>query len=218
LIAKLERYQIPWTKGSFIVYMLTLIPPAKTGTTEELAFGEIVSMLLPLVELKSDKLYLHCQQVANYAVSIAAKMRLPREEIERIRGAALLHDIGHLTVPNAILSKVPYLSSREMSNYKNHCNAGSAMLENIPACQDIIPYIRYHHERWDGKGYPKRLKGVNIPLGARIIAVANYYDRFINPCTEHWFKTKNEAVKELTNHASSAFDPDVIKAFAEALG
>jgi len=200
------------------VYMLTLIPPAKADFNDCLAFSEILSMVMPLVELKNSKLYLHCHQVANYAVSIAAKMRLPREEIERIRGAALLHDIGHLTVPNAILSKIPYLSSREMSTYKNHCNAGSSMLENIPSCQDIIPYIRYHHERWDGKGYPKRLKGVNIPLGARIIAVANYYDRFINPCTEHWVKTKNEAVKELCDHAGTAFDPDVIKAFIEALG
>ncbi|MBP2645896.1 MAG: metal dependent phosphohydrolase [Firmicutes bacterium] len=200
------------------MYMLTLIPPEKVEVTDNSSFSEIVGMLMPLIELKNSKLYLHSQQVANYAVSIAAKMRLPREEIERIRVAALLHDIGHLTVPNSVLSRIPYLSSREMSTYKNHCNAGSAMLENIPSCQDIIPYIRYHHERWDGKGYPKRLKAVNIPLGARIISVANYYDRFINPCTEHWIKTKQEAVRELGNHAGTAFDPDAVKAFVESLG
>jgi putative nucleotidyltransferase with HDIG domain len=178
----------------------------------------VVSTLLMLIELKSVKLYLHSQQVANYAVSIAAKMRLPRDEIERIRIAALLHDVGHLTVPNSVLAKVPYLSTREMSTYKNHCNAGSYMLENISACQDIIPYIRYHHERWDGKGYPKRLKGVNIPLGARIISVSNHYDRYINPCTQHWVKTRNEAVRELGNHSGTAFDPEVVKAFCESLG
>ncbi|MDR3560113.1 MAG: HD domain-containing protein [Negativicutes bacterium] len=198
--------------------MLTLLQAAETGLNASEALNGVVSLLIPLIELKNAKLFLHSQQVANYAVSIAAKMRLPRNEIERIRCAALLHDIGHLTVPNSVLTKVPYLSTREMSTYKNHCNAGSYMLENIPVCQDILPYIRYHHERWDGKGYPKRLKGVNIPLGARIIAVANYYDRFINPCTQHWVKTRNEAVRELGNHAGTAFDPDVLKAFVESLG
>ena len=202
----------------FILYMLTLMqaPDAYAGDTESM--DEIITQLLRLQQLKNAKLYLHSKQVANYSVSTAAKMRLPRGEIERIRCAALLHDIGHLTVPNAVLAKMPYLTTREMSVFKNHCNAGSYMLENILSCQELIPYIRYHHERWDGMGYPKRLKGVNIPLGARIIAVANHYDRFINPCTEHWAKTKNEAVRELFSLSGMAFDPDVVKAFVESLG
>lgn len=198
--------------------MLTLLQAVENGAEAADALSALVKDLLRLIELKNQKLYLHSQQVANYAVSIAAKMRLPKDEIERIQIAAVLHDIGHLTVPNSVLAKVPYLSTREMSVYKNHCNAGSCMLENIPACQGIIPYIRYHHERWDGQGYPKRLKGVNIPLGARIIAVANHYDRFINPCTQHWVKTKKEVVRELGNHAGTAFDPDVVKAFIASLG
>jgi putative nucleotidyltransferase with HDIG domain len=178
----------------------------------------VIASLMQLIELKNHNLYLHSNQVANYAVSVAAKMRLPREEIERIRTAAMLHDLGHLTVPNSVLAKMPYFSTRELSVFKNHCNAGSYMLENIASCQELIPYIRYHHERWDGKGYPKRLKGVNIPLGARIIAVANHYDRFINPCAQHWVKTKDDAVRELVNLSGMAFDPEVVKAFIEALG
>ena len=200
------------------MYMLTLMQAVENGAKAAETLQEIVPILMRLIELKNPKLYLHSQQVANYAVSIAAKMRLPRDEIERIRVAAILHDVGHLTVPNAVLAKLPYLSTRELSVYKNHCNAGSAMLENIPACQEIIPYIRYHHERWDGQGYPKRLKGVNIPLGARIIAVANHYDRFINPCTQHWVKTKKEAVRELNDHSGTAFDHDVVRAFVDSLG
>ena len=198
--------------------MLTLMqaPDVYEGDTESMR--NLIVHLLQLLEVKNSKLYLHCQQVANYSVSTAAKMRLPREEIERVRQAALLHDIGHLTVPNAVLAKLPYLSTREMSVYKNHCNAGSYMLENSPCCLELIPYIRYHHERWDGKGYPKRLKGVNIPLGARIIAVANYYDRVINPCTDHWEKTKDQALRELFGLSGMAFDPDVVKAFVESLG
>ena len=200
------------------MYMLTLMQAPDVYTNDAETVQSVIANLLHLIELKNAKLFLHSHQVANYAVSVAAKMRLPREEIERIRLAALLHDIGHLTVPNAILAKMPYVTTREMSIYKNHCNAGSYMLENIAACQELIPYIRYHHERWDGKGYPKRLKGVNIPLGARIIAVVNHYDRYINPCTQNWVKTKDEAVRELLSHSGMAFDPDIVKAFIDALG
>ncbi|MBP2640621.1 MAG: hypothetical protein H6Q66_1572 [Firmicutes bacterium] len=198
--------------------MLTLLQGTETTPANKEVLKKTIANLMDLLELKSPKLHQHSHQVANYAVSVAAKMRLPREEIERIRIAALLHDIGELTVPNAVLAKLPYLSTREMSVYKNHCNAGSYMLENIPAFQEIIPYIRYHHERVDGKGYPKRLKGVNIPLGARIIAVANHYDSSINPCTQNWAKTKDAAIRALLNDAGTAFDTNVVRAFIDALG
>jgi len=160
--------------------------------------NEIVGTLIQMLKLKNHRICLHSFQVANYAVK--------------------LHDVGQLSVPNSIIAKVPYLSAREMSLYRGHCNAGAAMLENMEAFSDFLPYIRFHHEQWDGKGYPKRLKGVNIPLGARIIAVANHYDRFINPCEQNWAKTKKEAVRELNNIAGTVLDPEVVKAFINALG
>lgn len=198
--------------------MLTLMQPPDVYGGDAAKTSRLIANLLQLMETKNSQLFAHSRQVANYAVSIAAKMRLPREELDYIRTAALLHDLGKTTVPNAVLAKVPYLSTREQSLMKKHCDAGAYMLENLPDCQEIIPLIRYHHERWDGKGYPKRLKGVNIPLGARIIAVANYYDRHINPCSEHWRKTPEEAARELLNLAGTAFDPEVVKAFLDALG
>jgi len=178
----------------------------------------MLGTLLLLLKLKNPKIYAHSYQVANYAVSIAAKMRLPKEEIERIRIAATLHDIGLLSVPNYVIEKVPYLSTRELSLYKSHCLAGASMLENIPEFEPYIPYIRHHHEQWDGKGYPKRLKGVNIALGARIIAVANHYDRFINPCVQNWSKTKKEAIRELYDLSGTVLDTEIVKAFVNALG
>jgi putative nucleotidyltransferase with HDIG domain len=198
--------------------MLTLMQTPELYEKIGVEVQAILVQLLHLLERKNSNLYLHSKQVANYAVSIAAKMRLPREEIERIRVGAILHDIGHLTVPNTVLAKMPYLSKREMSTFKNHCNAGAFMLENISSCQEIVLYIRFHHERFDGKGYPKRLKGVNIPLGARIIAVANDYDRYINPCTQNWAKTKKDAIRELNNHSGTIFDPEIVRAFIESLG
>ncbi len=172
---------------------------------------------LDLLKEKNQAMYVHSQQVANYAVSTAAKMKLSSVEINRIKIAALLHDIGKVAIPNSIIDKYPYLSTREVSTYKNHCNAGSCMLENILEFQNIIPYIRYHHERWDGTGFPKRLKGVNIPLGARIIAVADYYDQHINPSTRVWQKNTNTSVDELIKHSGTMFDPEVVKAFIKAL-
>ena len=141
---------------------------------------EICDFYLKMLEIKNREIYLHSQQVANYAVSTAAKIGLPASEVSQIKTAALLHDIGQLAVPNIILAKLPFLSTRENAIYKRHCIAGASMLENMPEFTYVIDIIRCHHEKWDGTGYPKRLKGQNIPIGARIIAVANYYDRNLN--------------------------------------
>ncbi|WP_293728783.1 HD domain-containing phosphohydrolase [uncultured Phascolarctobacterium sp.] len=178
---------------------------------------EICDFYLKMLEIKNRAIYLHSQQVANYAASTAAKLGLPASEVLQIKTAALLHDIGQLSVPNIILAKLPFLSTRELSIYKRHCIAGASMLENIPEFTYITDIIRCHHEKWDGTGYPKRLKGQNIPIGARIVAVANYYDRNINPCTQHWQKTHTEAIIELQNKAGLDFDPSIVKAFIESV-
>ena len=183
-----------------------------TGKTKE-----ICSFFLELLQRKSEALYLHSQQVANYSASVAAKLGLSRKEIGIIRTAALMHDIGLLSVPNSIMNKFPYLSTRELAQYKRHCIAGCSMLENMEEFSGIIDLIRSHHEKWDGTGYPKRLKGVNIPLGARIIAVADYYDSVINPSFSQWQKSHQEALQELLSAMGTAFDPEIVKAFMEAI-
>ena len=92
-----------------------------------------------------------------------------------------------------------------MAQYKRHAASGGNMLENIPCCQDIVPYIRYHHEHWDGSGFPKHLRGANIPLGARIIAVADYYDMIINRRQNFGRKRKNRpSVNFSVRRASSS--------------
>ena len=184
---------------------------------EDMPVKEVCEFYLKILALKNHDVYYHSKQVANYAASIAAKLGLPAAEVSRVRTAALLHDIGLLSVPNIILAKRPFLSRIEEGMYKRHCVAGASMLENIPGFIYICDIIRAHHEQWDGKGFPKRLKGANIPLGARIIAVANYYDSNINPCTQHYQKTHAEAITELQDKAGREFDPIVVKAFIEAI-
>ena len=200
------------------MYMVSLKQAAGIGMEEMNSLDTITAELLKFIQLKNQRLYMHSLQVANYSVSIAAKLALPKSEIEQIKHAALLHDVGLLFVSNTLLAKIPYLNCRENAQYKRHAAAGGNMLENIPCCQDIVPYIRYHHERWDGSGFPKHLRGANIPFGARIIAVADYYDRIINPSTELWAKTKQQAVRELFSASGILFDPEVVKAFIETLG
>lgn len=200
------------------MYMVSLKQAAGIGMEEMNSLDTITAELLKFIQLKNQRLYMHSLQVANYSVSIAAKLALPKSEIEQITHAALLHDVGLLFVSNTLLAKIPYLNRRENAQYKRHAAAGGNMLENIPCCQDIVPYIRYHHERWDGSGFPKHLRGANIPFGARIIAVADYYDRIINPSTELWAKTKQQAVREMFSASGILFDPEVVKAFIETLG
>lgn len=200
------------------MYMVSLNQAAGIAREEMTSLDGITAELLNFIQLKSQRLYMHSLQVANYSVSIAAKLMLPKSEIEQIKYAALLHDVGLLVVSNTLLVKIPYLNRSEMAQYKRHAAAGGNMLESIPCCQDIVPYIRYHHEHWDGSGFPKHLRGANIPLGARIIAVVDYYDMIINPSTEFWAKTKKQAVRELFSSSGLLFDPEVVKAFIEILG
>ena len=200
------------------MFMMSLNQSAGIGSEERESLDAITADLLQFIQLKSHRLYMHSLQVANYSVSVAAKLALPKSEIEQIKHAALLHDVGLLFVSNTLLAKIPYLNRSEKAVYKRHAAAGGNMIENIPCCQDIIPYIVYHHERWDGSGFPKHLRGANIPLGARIIAVADYYDTIINPSTEFWAKTKTQAVRELFSASGLLFDPEIVKAFIETLG
>lgn len=200
------------------MYMVSLKQAAGIGMEEMNSLDTITAELLKFLQLKNQRLYMHSLQVANYSVSVAVKLDLPHSEIEQIKHAALLHDIGLLFVSNTLLAKMPYLNRSEKALYRRHAAAGGNMLENIPCCQDIVPYIRYHHERWDGTGFPKHLRGANIPFGARIIAVADYYDTIINPSTEFWAKTKQQAVRELFSASGLLFDPEVVKAFIETLG
>lgn len=200
------------------MYMVSLKQAAGIGMEEMNSLDTITAELLKFLQLKNQRLYMHSLQVANYSVSVAVKLGLPHSEIEQIKHAALLHDIGLLFVSNTLLAKMPYLNRSEKALYRRHAAAGGNMLENIPCCQDIVPYIRYHHERWDGTGFPKHLRGANIPFGARIIAVADHYDTIINPSTEFWAKTKQQAVRELFSASGLLFDPEVVKAFIETLG
>lgn len=199
------------------MYSSSLFQSAYTSKNNRYRLDAIVSHFLDLLHMKSECLYEHAVRVSNHSAATAVYMRLPTDDIRLIRYAGLLHDIGLLCVPNSILDKNPYLSRRELQLYKKHPDLGANMLETCPGCQELIPYIRFHHERWDGTGFPKHLKKVNIPLGARIISLASYYDDVIFSSPDFKNKSKADVTRDIFSGSGILFDPDVISAFIKVI-
>lgn len=199
------------------MYSSSLFQSLYTSKSSQYKLDTIVSHFLDLLQMKSRNLYEHAIRVSNHSAATAVYMRLPTDDIRLIRYAGLLHDIGLLCVPNSILDKTPYLSRRELQLYKKHPDLGANMLESCPGCQELIPYIRFHHERWDGTGFPKHLKNGNIPLGARIISLASYYDDVIYSSPDFKNKSKADVTRDIFSGSGILFDPDVISAFIKVI-
>ena len=200
------------------MFMLSLMQESRAYEQDTSSLASITAQLLQMIHMKSQTLYTHSVQVANYSVAIAAKLGLPKGEIGLIRQAAYLHDLGLICLPSTLLMKFPYLNRQELSKYKQHPVFGASMIENYSVCQPIIPYIKYHHERWDGTGFPKHLRGANIPLGARIIGIADYYVTSIDPSSDTTLQPRSQIKQDLFRHSGTMFDPDIVKAFIEILG
>jgi len=161
-------------------------------------------------DLNTDK---HMKDIAEYSVEIAKKLGLAEPEVENIRKAALLHDLGKVTVPDSILLKAGRLSEEEMDVIRKHPVHGAKMIEPVEPIKHAREIIRHHHEYYDGSGYPDGLAGQNIPLGARIIAVADAFGAMTTDRPYRNALTIDEAVKELGKFSGIQFDPDVVDAF-----
>ncbi len=159
----------------------------------------------------------HAESVARLASGIALKMGLDDDEIHRVRVAGLLHDIGLVSVPEEIINKRGRLSPSEWLRIKEHPKIGEAILRHVASLQSFLPIVRHHHEHFDGCGYPDGLTSEKIPLGARILAVA---DAFQAMTTERPYRKAldtDQALRELQLGAGTQFDPDVVDAFIELL-
>jgi HD-GYP domain-containing protein (c-di-GMP phosphodiesterase class II) len=143
-----------------------------------------------------------------YATAMAESMRLPTSEVEALRQAGRLHDIGELGIPDAVLAKPSPLDDREQELVRAHPDTGARILGYIEALRDIVPIVRHHHERVDGSGYPDGLKGDQIPLLARILAVADAYDAMTSARPYRQAMTPEQAFHELRR--SKAYDPALI--------
>jgi putative two-component system response regulator len=147
------------------------------GLIDELDSAEaVVFAFARAIEVKSAYTVGHAERVARYALSLAAHVRLPEEKWETLRKGALLHDIGKMSIPDAILDKHGPLTPAEFETVKQHTVQGARIVEPLRSIRDAVPLIRWHHERLDGRGYPDGLRGADIPLLVRLLAVADVYD------------------------------------------
>ena len=155
----------------------------------------------------------HSERVTSYAVMIAEELKLSAEELERLRYAGLLHDIGKIRIRDHILHKPGRLTDAEFDEMKKHPEYGVEIMEPVKAFQTILPAMLHHHERYDGRGYPHGLAGTDIPLSARILCVADCFDAMTSDRPYRKGMPVEAAVNELDKNKSSQFDPELVDIF-----
>ena len=184
-------------------------------TQERVTWGTIrsLSAILDGMDSYSPSTVSSRKVMAEVALEIAREMRLPEAQQRSLQYAALLHDAGRVGIPEEILRKPSKLEPAEYDKVKQHTIKGASLLEPLEILEPAVPIILYHHERYDGTGYPKGLKKEAIPIGARILAVANAFEAMV--CERPYRRAVpiQEAAKEIASHAGTQFDPKVVAAF-----
>ena len=179
-------------------------------------YFDTISALAAAVDAKDSYTHNHSRDVSTYARAIGEQMGLSEQDMELLQRAAVLHDIGKIAVPGSILNKPDRLTREEFETMKTHVLSGVKIVENISNMAAIIPAMRGHHERYDGKGYPEGLQGEVIPPMARILAVADTYDAITSDRPYRKGPGHDFAVAEIIRCSGSQFAPEVVEAFLKS--
>ncbi len=169
-----------------------------------------IQALALAIEAKDVTTHSHLQRVQVYALEMGKELNLTADEMEALRAAALLHDIGKLAVPEHIISKPGRLTAEEFEKMKIHPTVGAEILEEVEFPYPVAPMVRSHHEKWDGSGYPDGLKGAQIPLGARILAVVDCLDALASDRQYRRALPLDQAMAMVASDSGKAFDPQVV--------
>ena len=179
-------------------------------------FYETAEALAEAIEKRDPYTGGHTKRVLTYSMAAAGYMGLSPEEMEQLKLSAILHDIGKIGVEDRVLRKQASLNDEEFGLMKTHPRMGAEIMQHVEKLKYVIPGMKYHHERFDGKGYPEGLKDVEIPLIARIISVADTFDAMTSDRPYRKGLSDEAAISELMKFSAIQFDPDVVKAFIEA--
>ena len=183
----------------------------------EKSYLESIEVLRRTVEVKDVYTRGHSDRVSEYSLLIGKKLNLPPEQMKTLKIGALFHDIGKIGIPDAILLKTDKLTDDEYSEIKNHPAIGAHILSNASIFADIIPIVKHLHERYDGKGYPARLAGEDIPYLARIVAVADTFDAMTSRRSYRQALDFDYTMNEIERCKGTQFDPAIADVFLEIL-
>src|SRR3954469_19932410 len=176
-----------------------------------------IEALARAIDAKDQTAHSHIRRVQLYAATLAERVALPPADIQGIKTAALLHDIGKLAVPEHILSKPGPLTEEEFQKIRIHPQVGAEIIAAVPFPYPVAPLILSHHERWDGKGYPQGLAGEAIPIGARILTIVDYYDAVTTERPYHKALSHENGVSLLKHESGRALDPRLVEMFIRLL-
>jgi diguanylate cyclase (GGDEF)-like protein/putative nucleotidyltransferase with HDIG domain len=202
--------------GGNRVYLSSKIlsePLAEAGISARRNGLSAVYALVSTVETRDPYVYGHSRKVNSYAVALAEAIGLPPDDVSKVSTAALLHDIGKIGIPDRVLNKRGKLNKEDWEAIKSHPRLGANIVGNIPNLVPCVSSILYHHERWDGSGYPEGLKGEEIPIEARILAIADSFEAMTSARPYRPALSPEEVVKELRQGAGLQFDPKLVQTF-----
>ncbi len=236
---KVLRSNIAWTFSSYMSLVVLGVAVAQVLTVHPAAFIllvfplvvsrqlyqrylvlkgtylDTVRSLVAALEAKDPYTRGHSERVAEYAASLAEELGLEEREIEQVRMAAQLHDLGKVAIDSELLHKPSQLTAPEYEAIQRHPEVGAEIVARVPELAALTEVVRFHHERWDGTGYAVGLSGDRIPLQARILAIADSYDAMTTARPYREALAPREALSEIANCAGSQFDPSLVGFFIQ---
>jgi diguanylate cyclase (GGDEF)-like protein/putative nucleotidyltransferase with HDIG domain len=207
-----------WVYRSYHLYLAKLAAEKRQVEVEKQNAESVAALhlrtiesLALAIEAKDHTSHKHLQRVRVFAIEVAKELGLPEDEIEALRAAALLHDIGKLAIPEHIINKPGRLSPEEFEKMKIHTLVGAEILQRVAFPYPVAPIVRSHHERWDGAGYPDGLKGEEIPKGARVLAAVDCLDALASHRQYRGALSLDAAMEKVASMSGSAFEPRIVE-------
>lgn len=201
-------------KNTFDEYIVTICNATRRLQDIESAYLDLLISIATAIETNQSYLYGHNERVAIFSCEVARQMHCTEDEIEHIRLASILQNIGEIGIPTYVLQKKTNLESDDWDLIKEHPKISAEIIGKIKKLEPVVPIIYSHHEKYDGTGYPDGIKGEDIPLGSRIISIADTYDAMTNVRLHRNASNHFDAIEEIRKLSGINFDPKIVDIFA----